>query len=138
MMMANRIRRVERLLAKLEEDGRRQDARELRQLFREYTDEVRHLEARAGLTLILQSSTAQAARSEQLISSVEPRIDALVGAEDRIAAALEQRNRILMLIGKQVNGLHITVTLVLAFGLVYAFLGFPMPQVYDVVSYPNG
>lgn len=132
MDMADRIRRAERVLADLESDGRHRDAEELRRLFNEYAGEIRHLEARAALAVVLKANNEAVARNTGLLDHFEPFVRRLVEAEEKKARAVEAREKAKIAVLSKIDAAHILVTVVLGFGLVYALLGLPLPRVPDV------
>ena len=134
MSMPERIRRIERVLATLEGDGHTTESDELRRLFNEYAGEVRHLESRAKLGTVLSANTTGLVRSSELLDQLKPYIDRLVMADEKKATAIGRTEHVKAVLLSKVNSLHILVTVILLFGIVYAIFGYSLPRISDVVS----
>lgn len=134
MPMAERIRRIERTLAAVEGAGLQSESDELRRLFNEYAGEIRSLEERATLGVVLTENTAGHVRTSEILDRFQPFVERLVSSDVARNNAIIKTEKSKTLLFSKVNSLHILVTVILAFGIVYALLGFPMPRITDVVA----
>ena len=107
---------------------------ELRALFNEYAGEIRHLEGMSSMATVMETNTAVLTRANGMLDKVEPHIEAVAVAQTKAARTTELTEKAKAVLMEKVNPLHITLTVMLTFGLVYALLGYPMPRITDVVS----